>query len=124
MLVTPEQEAIGKDNFNEVVSLTRRDFIKGAAAAGTGLGALYFGYEKLKGDPVKVAFIGTGDEGNVLISEHFKIPLTTIRQPKLRLGSEAMDLMRSLLQGEIPLSRRLHSELLIRDSTAPPPKGR
>lgn len=70
MLVTPEQEAIGKDNFNEVVGYTRRDFIKGAAAAGTGLGALYFGYEKLKGDRVKVAFIGTGDEGNVLITEH------------------------------------------------------
>lgn len=70
MLATPEQEAIGKDNFNEVVGLTRRDFIKGAAAAGTGLGALYFGYEKLKGNPVKVAFIGTGDEGNVLITEH------------------------------------------------------
>ena len=70
MLLTPEQEKIGKDNFNEVVGVSRRDFMKGAAAAGTGLGAFYFGYEKLKGDPVRVAFIGTGDEGNVLISEH------------------------------------------------------
>lgn len=70
MLLTPEQEKIGRENFSEVVGLTRRDFLKGAAAAGTGLGALYFGYEKLKGKPVRTAFIGTGDEGNVLISEH------------------------------------------------------
>lgn len=70
MLLTPEQEQIGKDNFSAVVGISRRDFMKTAAAAGTGLGALYFGYDKLKGDPVKTAFIGTGDEGNVLINEH------------------------------------------------------
>ena len=34
------------------------------------MGAVYFGYQELKGDPVRVGFIGTGDEGNVLISEH------------------------------------------------------
>ena len=70
MLLTPEQEAIGRDNFHEAVGFTRRDFMKGAAAAGTGLGALYFGYKQLEGDPVRVAFIGTGDQGNVLINEH------------------------------------------------------
>lgn len=70
MLTTPEQEQIGRDNFNEVVGLSRREFITAAAATTTGLGALYFGYSKLEGKPVKTAFIGTGDEGNVLISEH------------------------------------------------------
>ena len=70
MQLTPEQTQIGKDNFNEVAGRTRRDFLKTAAAAGTGLGALYFGYEKLKGDPVRTAFIGCGDEANVLITEH------------------------------------------------------
>lgn len=70
MLLTPEQEQIGNDNFHEVLGFTRRDFMKGAAAAGTGLGAFYFGYSKLKGKPVRTAFIGTGDEGNVLINEH------------------------------------------------------
>lgn len=72
MMTTPEQEKIGRDNFSEAVGseFTRRDLMKTAAAAGTGLGALYFGYEQLKGDRVKVAFIGTGDEGNILINEH------------------------------------------------------
>ncbi|GAB5443935.1 MAG: Gfo/Idh/MocA family oxidoreductase [Fuerstiella sp.] len=70
MLLTPEQEQIGKDNFNEVMAVPRRQFIKAAAAAGTGLGAAYFGYSALEGKPVKTAFIGTGDEGNVLINEH------------------------------------------------------
>ena len=31
---------------------------------------MYFGYEKLSGDPVKVGMIGTGDEGNILITQH------------------------------------------------------
>ncbi|MEZ6129537.1 MAG: Gfo/Idh/MocA family oxidoreductase [Planctomycetaceae bacterium] len=70
MLITPEQEQIGRDNFHEVVGISRRDLLKTAIAAGTGLGAVYFGYSKLKGDPVRTAFIGTGDEGNVLINEH------------------------------------------------------
>ncbi|MCA9037281.1 MAG: Gfo/Idh/MocA family oxidoreductase [Planctomycetaceae bacterium] len=70
MLLTPEQQKIGNDNFKEAVGVTRRDFLKDVAAAGTGLGAAYFGYSKLKGKPIRTAFIGTGDEGNVLISEH------------------------------------------------------
>ncbi len=70
MLLTQEQEKIGRENFNEAVGVSRRDFMKTAAVTTTGLGALYFGYKKLEGDPVRVAFIGTGDEGNVLINEH------------------------------------------------------
>ena len=68
--ITPEQIQIGKDNFNEVVGLTRRDMMKATAAAGVGLGALYFDYEKLNGSPIKAAFIGCGDEANVLLTEH------------------------------------------------------
>jgi predicted dehydrogenase len=70
MQLTPEQIQIGKDNFNEAVGFTRRDFITGVAAATTGLGATYFGYKQLEGEPVKVGFIGTGDEGNILLNEH------------------------------------------------------
>ncbi|MEX1097678.1 MAG: Gfo/Idh/MocA family oxidoreductase [Planctomycetales bacterium] len=70
MQLTPEQREIGTRNFNEAVAFSRRDLLKGAAAATTGLGALYFGYGKLDGSRVKTAFIGTGDEGSILINEH------------------------------------------------------
>jgi predicted dehydrogenase len=70
MQLTPEQERLGKDNFHEAVAFTRRDFLVGAAAAVPTLGAAYFGYGALKGDPVKVGFIGTGDEGSVLLTQH------------------------------------------------------
>jgi predicted dehydrogenase len=70
MQLTQEQLDIGKDNFNEAVGFSRRTFIQGAAASGAGLGAYYFGYKALTGDRVRVAFIGTGDEGSVLINEH------------------------------------------------------
>ncbi|MEM8865858.1 MAG: Gfo/Idh/MocA family oxidoreductase, partial [Planctomycetota bacterium] len=72
MNLTDEQKAIGRENFNQVVGTTRRDFFKdvigAGAASGAGLGAMYFGYEKtIGGDPLRVGVIGTGDEGNVLI---------------------------------------------------------
>jgi predicted dehydrogenase len=70
MQLTAEQEQIGKENFSRVVGHTRRDFLKSVAVGGTGLGAAYFGYEAIKGDPVRVGFIGTGDEGNILITQH------------------------------------------------------
>jgi DNA-binding LacI/PurR family transcriptional regulator len=59
--------------------------------------------------------------GNILTAEYFRVPLTTIRQPKYRLGSAAMDAMVKLLKGEKPESRRLAAELLIRQSTGPAP---
>ena len=70
MLLTPEQEEIGRDNYTNAVAYSRRDFLTGSLATGAGAGAAYFGYEKLQGERIKVAFIGTGDEGNVLINEH------------------------------------------------------
>lgn len=59
--------------------------------------------------------------GNVLVSEHFRVPLTTVRQPKLRLGSVAMDTMVHLLRGEKPAVKRLPAELVVRASTGVPP---
>jgi predicted dehydrogenase len=68
--LSAEQKQTGTDNFHEAVGVTRRDFIKGVAAAGVtsgaGLGAMYFGYQGVS-DPVRVGVIGVGDEGNVLI---------------------------------------------------------
>jgi LacI family transcriptional regulator len=58
--------------------------------------------------------------GNVLVSEHFRVPLTTVRQPKLRLGVVAAELMQQLLRGEPAAHRRLPGEIVVRASTAPP----
>ena len=62
--------------------------------------------------------------GNVLISEFFRVPLTTVRQPKFRLGEAAMHAMLQLVRGERPESRRLTAEMVVRASTAPPSTAR
>jgi hypothetical protein len=71
MNLSPEDKEVGRDNYYEAMGVSRRDFIKNVIAAGAvsgvGLGAMYFGYDKIT-NPVRVGVIGTGDEGNVLIS--------------------------------------------------------
>lgn len=62
--------------------------------------------------------------GNILVSEHFRVPLTTVRQPKYRLGVAAMEVMGKMLRREHVEARRLTAELVVRGSTAaarPPP---
>jgi len=58
--------------------------------------------------------------GNVLVSEHFRVPLTTVRQPKLRLGAAAMEQMVKLLRNERPETQRLPAEIVVRESTGKP----
>lgn len=58
--------------------------------------------------------------GNFLASEFFRVPLTTVRQPKYRLGTAAMDSMLKLLGGVRPPNKRLGAELVTRKSTAAP----
>jgi LacI family transcriptional regulator len=60
--------------------------------------------------------------GNILLSEHFRVPLTTIRQPKFRLGIAAMEIMAKLLRDEPVQSRRLEAEIIHRASVGPPPQ--
>ena len=67
--------------------------------------------------PDDVSIVGFG---NVLVSEHFRVPLTTVRQPKLRLGAAAMEQMAKLLRNERPEVQRLPAEIVVRDSTAKP----
>ncbi len=80
MDLSPEQREAGKRDFIDAIrgvihgpagTVSRRDFIKGSAAAGAvavgGMGAFYFGYGASVANPVRVGVIGTGDEGNVLI---------------------------------------------------------
>jgi LacI family transcriptional regulator len=69
---------------------------------------------KIPGDISIVGF------GNVLTAEFFRVPLTTIRQPKFRLGIAAVEIMMNLIRGEKTQSTRLTAELIERESTAPP----
>jgi LacI family transcriptional regulator len=64
--------------------------------------------------------LSIGGFGNLLMSEHFRVPLTTVRQPKLRLGAAAMEIMQKLLRGEQPDSKRLAAALIVRSSTSAP----
>lgn len=65
--------------------------------------------------------LSVAGHGNILTSEFFRVPLTTVRQPKLRLGSVAIEMMGRLLRGEPVESKRLPAELVTRASTAAPP---
>jgi LacI family transcriptional regulator len=58
--------------------------------------------------------------GNILTAEYFRVPLTTIRQPKYRLGMAAVEAMMNLLKGQRVETKRLPAELIERKSTAPP----
>jgi len=67
--------------------------------------------------PEDISVVGFG---NILTSAHFRVPLTTVRQPKFRLGIAAVEMMTGLIRGEPVQSRRLPAELLERKSSAPP----
>lgn len=55
--------------------------------------------------------------GNILMSQYFRVPLTTTRQPKFRLGRAAVEAMVQLLRGQQAESKRLPAELILRAST-------
>jgi len=68
--LTPEQRALGRENTNRALGVTRRDLLKAAAAA-PAVGAFYFGYKELGQAPVRAAIIGTGNEGcQAMIHDH------------------------------------------------------
>ncbi|MBI3839811.1 MAG: Gfo/Idh/MocA family oxidoreductase [Planctomycetia bacterium] len=71
MYLSPEEKTVGQGNFQNAIGVTRRDFLKSGivagAVSGAGLGAMYFGYAASVANPLRVGFIGTGDEGNVLL---------------------------------------------------------
>lgn len=55
--------------------------------------------------------------GNTVFSEYFRIPLSSVNQPKHRLGSAAMDSMLQLLRGLRPEPKRLPAPLVVRESS-------
>jgi LacI family transcriptional regulator len=67
--------------------------------------------------PADISIVGFG---NILLAEFYRVPLTTVRQPKFRLGMAAMEAMMSLLRGEPIQTKRLSAEIVERKSTAVP----
>lgn len=55
--------------------------------------------------------------GNTMLGEYFRVPLTTVSQPKHRLGMAAMDSMLQLLRGQQPEAKRLPTDLVARNSS-------
>jgi LacI family transcriptional regulator len=66
--------------------------------------------------PDDISIVGFG---NVLTSEYYRVPLTTVRQPKYRLGIAAVEAMMALLRGGQIQTKRLAAELVTRKSTGP-----
>lgn len=62
--------------------------------------------------------------GNILLSEYYSVPLTTVRQAKYGLGLAAMEVLRKLMRREPAESKRLEAELMVRASTGPAHAGR
>ena len=57
-----QQRQAGKDNFNDALKITRREMVPGLVAIPS-VTAFYFGYDRLKGDPVRAALLGAGGQG-------------------------------------------------------------
>jgi LacI family transcriptional regulator len=68
--------------------------------------------------PEDISISGFGD---TMLSEFFLVPLTTVNQPKHRLGNAAMDSMLQLMHGERPEPKRLSCQLVVRASSGIPP---
>src|SRR5215218_5958813 len=87
--LTPEQRALGRENANLAIGVTRRDMLKAAAAA-PALGAFYFGYKELGRPPVRAAIIGTGNEGcGAMIHDHNRDYLNFIGFCDIRPSQQA-----------------------------------
>ncbi len=67
--------------------------------------------------PEDISLVGFG---NILTAEHYRVPLTTVSQPKHRLGTAAIEAMMKLIRGEPIQLKRLAAEFVERKSTAPP----
>jgi LacI family transcriptional regulator len=69
--------------------------------------------------PEDISLVGFG---NILTAEYFRVPLTTVRQPKHRLGVAAVEALLKLIRKEPVELSPLPAELEVRKSSAPPKK--
>jgi len=90
--------------------------------------ALAFGVIKAIQDhgccvPEDISVVGFDDEE---MSRHFTVPLTTVRVHKQEMGIEAGKRLIEIIKGEVtkPVKIVLSTEVVVRKSTAEPPKAR
>ncbi len=84
----------------------------------TAIGAMSAVHARRLSVPEDISVIGFDD---LAIASFLRPTLTTIRQPKERMGQMATEILLSILHGSpAQPSRRVHGELIVRDSTAPP----
>ena len=107
----PRQQVIERLRAARVVPVVRTSTARHAATA---VGWLRDAGLRIPGDISIVGF------GNILTAEFYRVPLTTVSQPKYRLGAAAMDSMLQLLRRERPESKRIRAEIILRQSTAAP----
>jgi predicted dehydrogenase len=96
MILNEQQRQIGKDNFDTAFKITRRELIP-ALVTLPSVTAFYWGYNRLKGDPVRAALIGAGGQGRSHIDsinpEYIKlVAFSDIRpsmQKKARIALES-----------------------------------
>jgi DNA-binding LacI/PurR family transcriptional regulator len=72
--------------------------------------------------PKDISIIGCDD---IFVSAHANPPLTTISQPKYRIGALAIQTLRQMKQDQVTLGENctvLESPLIVRESTGPAPQ--
>jgi len=74
--------------------------------------------------PEDISVIGTDD---IAIAAHANPPLTTISQPKYRMGRMAVQVLQRMIQGRPPPEEGytlMETALVVRESTAPANNGK
>lgn len=67
--------------------------------------------------PRQLSIVGFDD---IELTQYVTPSLSTVHQPKLRLGETAMSILLDLLEGKSPENQLLPVDLVVRDTTAPP----
>ena len=112
-----EGEHAGLQMLNEGVKVTAIQASNDMSAIGVASMLLKQGIKI----PEQISIVGFG---NILLSAYCTVPLTTVRQPKFRLGNAAMDMLRQLLKHESVQPKRLPCDLMLRASSGRAPEQR
>lgn len=67
--------------------------------------------------PADISIVGFDD---LFFATYTQPPLTTVRQPRRKMGQMAFESLLMLMSGEEPTEIRVPAELIVRESTAPP----